>query len=71
MNIKIQKDKIKSLKSENKNLINSNDIINKQNHSLEMKISDYINKEQIYNSKIRNKIFNNFYDENLKNLLMD
>lgn len=68
-NIKIQKDKIKSLKSENKNLINSNDIINKQNHSLEMKISDYINKEQIYNSKIRNKILNNFYDENLKKFI--
>ena len=68
-NIKIQKDKIKSLKSDNKDLINSNDIINKQNHSLEMKISDYINKEQIYNSKIRNKILKNFYDENLKKFI--
>jgi len=67
--LKIQKEKIKSYKKENKDLINSNDTICKQNHSLEMKISDYKNKEIIYNSKIRNKILNNFYDENLKKFI--
>ena len=67
--LKVQKEKIKSLKKENKDLINSNDVICKQNHSLEMKISDYKNKEQIYNSKINNKILNNFYDENLKKFI--
>ena len=67
--LKIQKEKINSLKKENKDLINSNDIICKQNHSLEMKIFDYKNKEKIYNSKIRNKILNNFYDENLKQFI--
>ena len=67
--LKIQKEKISSIKKENKDLINSNDVICKENHSLEMKISDYKNKEQIYNSKIRNKIINNFYDENLKKFI--
>ena len=67
--LKNQKEKIKTLKKENKELINSNDAICKQNHSLEMKISDYKNKEQIYNIKIRNKILNNFYDENLNKFI--
>ena len=67
--LKNQKEKIKTLKKENKELINSNDAICKQNHSLEMKISDYKNKEQIYNTKIRNKILNNFYDENLNKFI--
>jgi hypothetical protein len=34
-----------------------------------MKISDYKNKEQIYNTKIRNKKLNNFYDENLNKFI--
>ena len=68
--LKIQKEKIRSIKKENNDLINSNDVICKKNHSLEMKISDYKNKEQIYNSKIRNKLLNNFYDENLKKFII-